>query len=109
MKQCNILLKRRGGGRNGNGGQHHNGGVSQREPRPHAGRAFTLLHHLTRDGINGRDVVGIHRMTESITPGQQAGGHQRRTAAEGLPCPAPCQKISHYQSQQQKRRAGFIA
>ena len=109
VEPFHIFLKRRGGGGDGNGGQHHDGGVSEGKPCAHAGRALALLHHLTRHGINRGDMVGIHRMTQSVTPGQQAGRHQRRTAAKGVPRQPPGQQVSHPESQQQARCTRFIA
>ena len=109
VKPRHILLKCRGGRGDGNGGQHHDGGVSEGKPCAHAGRALALLHHFTRHGINRGDMVGIHRMTQSVTPGQQAGRHQHRTAAKGVPRQPPGQQVSHPESQQQARCTRFIA
>ncbi len=109
MEPGHVFLKRRGGSGNSNGGQHYDGGMSEGKPRTHAGWTLALLHHLTSDGINRRNMVRINRMTQAIAPGQQACRHQRRAAAEGFPRPSPGQQVGHYQSQQQERCARFIA
>jgi len=91
-----------------NRGQHHNGGVAQREPGPYPARALALLHHLAGDVINGGDVVGIHRVTQAVAPGQQAGRHQRRGGVKQVKRGPPGDNIGDDQGQHQRHGFGLI-
>ena len=108
VKPAHLLAKRGGGRGNRRRSQHHNRRMPQREPRANGKRPLPLLHHFAGHVVDRRDMVGVHRVAQTITPGQQAGGHQRAAAAERRKRPAPGQQIGGNQCQHQRRCARLL-
>ncbi|MND73566.1 hypothetical protein D3C76_1663860 [compost metagenome] len=67
--------------------------MPQGEEGPDGNRALALLHQFAGDVIDGGDVVGIHRMAESVTVSQQRGGNQCRVMMKGSKGRPPRQQV----------------
>ena len=54
---------------------------------------LALLHELARDVVDRRDVIGIDRMPEAETIGEQSCAQEDRRIAKGDECPRPDSEI----------------
>ena len=61
--------------------------------KPTADRPLALLHQLARDIVDRRDVVGVDRVTQTETVGEQRRAEQHRIVAQGDEGPEPDEDI----------------
>ena len=66
------MLERQSGPGDGRRAQDHDGRVAQRKHKADGNRALALLHELARDVVDGRNVVGIHRVAQAKAVGRNA-------------------------------------
>ncbi len=62
-----------------------------------ADRPLAVLHKLAGDVVDGRDVVGVHRMTQAKAVSQECRTKQYRLVAEYQQGPGPDPDIREHQ------------
>ena len=71
------------------GRERPRGGVAEREEEADPDRSLAFLHQLAGDVVDGGDVIGIHRMAQPESIGQQRGAEEHGGNAETPPEPRP--------------------
>ena len=71
--------------------------MAQRKHEPDRDRAFALLHQFAGDIVDGGDVVGVHRMPQAETIGEQGGAEQQGIMTKRNQRPKPGGRVEQQQ------------
>jgi hypothetical protein len=84
-------LQREGGACDDGNGDHDRQGMAEREEQSDCIGPLALLHQFAHHIVDGRDVVGVNRMTQTEHISEKGGAEQRWPAGERNQRPGPDQ------------------
>ena len=84
-----TIFNRRGSQGDDDGQTKNDGRMAERKKEADRDRPLALLHQLARHVVNGRDMIGVHRVAESEGVGQERRAQQNRMVMKGQQRPEP--------------------
>ena len=79
-------------------GQDHDGRMAERKKEAHRRRTLAFLHQLARHIVDRGDMVGVDRMPEAETIGEECRAEEDRIIMECGERPRPCGDIESDQT-----------
>ena len=68
--------------------------MAERKEKTHADRPLALLHELARDVVDRRDMIGVNRVPQAESIGEQSRAEHHQPVAQSDERPKPDQNIA---------------